>query len=90
MTEARLDLQSHRAALERVTEGTRFAIRLPILGEVGVPPPEHLAYYAALGLLAALEVIEWPIALAIGVGHALAANQHDGTLHGIAEALESA
>ncbi|WP_430331767.1 hypothetical protein [Rhodococcus sp. ACT016] len=93
MTEATLDSraswQSHRAALERITEGSRFAIRLPLVGDVAVPRPDQLAYYAALGLLAAFEVIDWPVALAIAAGHALAADQRHRALHQVGEALES-
>ncbi|HEY6595399.1 MAG TPA: hypothetical protein VI011_15075 [Asanoa sp.] len=37
-----------------------------------LPPPRRLAYYAGLGALAVLEVIEWPVAAAIGVGTAVA------------------
>ena len=84
------DLRSHAAALERITEGSRFAIRLPLVGDVGIPRPEHLAYYTALGLLAAFEVIEWPVAVAICVGHALADDQHHRALQEVGEALESA
>lgn len=93
MTEATMDLQhrldSHRAALERVTQGSRFAIRLPLIGDVGVPRPEQLAYFAALGVLVAVELIDWPVALAIAAGHALAADQHHRALHEVGEALES-
>ncbi|WP_211177627.1 hypothetical protein [Pseudonocardia acidicola] len=34
--------------------------------------PADLAYYAGLGALTAFELIEWPVALAIGAGTALA------------------
>jgi hypothetical protein len=37
-----------------------------------LPPPPRLAYYAGLGLAAALEVIEWPVAVAIGAGTVIA------------------
>lgn len=36
-----------------------------------MPPREHTLFYGALGGAAALSVIEWPVALAIGVGTAL-------------------
>ena len=35
---------------------------LPMLGEVALPPPDKVIYYAGIGVLAALQVIEWPIA----------------------------
>lgn len=33
-----------------------------------LPSPEHLAYFAGLGVLAVLGLLEWPAALAIGTG----------------------
>lgn len=42
-----------------------------------LPSAEQAVYYAGLGLLGALEIIEWPVALAIGVGTAIA-QQHGG------------
>lgn len=94
MTEATLDrgladLRSHRAAMERISQGSRFAIRLPLLGDVGVPRPDQLAYLTALGLLAAFEVIDWPVALAIAVGHALAEDRRHRALREVGAALES-
>lgn len=41
-----------------------------------LPSPGQAAYYAGLGVLGVLELIEWPVALAIGVGTAVA--QHYG------------
>lgn len=38
-----------------------------------LPPPERIAYYGGLGLLAALGLMEWPVAAAIGAGTMLAA-----------------
>ena len=37
-----------------------------------LPSREEMAYYGGLGLLAALSVIEWPVAAAIGVGTVVA------------------
>jgi xanthosine utilization system XapX-like protein len=81
---------SHRDAVTRVREAQRFAVNLPVLGRVRIPRPEHVAYYGALGALAALEIIEWPIALAIAAGHALVQNEHNRVAHEIGEALEDA
>jgi hypothetical protein len=55
---------------------------------VPIPRPEQVAYYGALGALAALEIIDWPIALAIAAGHALVQNQHNRVAEEIGEALE--
>jgi hypothetical protein len=70
-----------------VTAG-RIAINLPLLGNVKLPPPEQMAYYAGIGALVALEVVEWPVALVLAVGHALITQQHNHTLHEFGQALE--
>ncbi len=40
-----------------------------------LPPPKQVAFYAGLGLLAALQVIEWPVAAVVGVGMALSGQE---------------
>ncbi|WP_130330246.1 hypothetical protein [Micromonospora kangleipakensis] len=65
-------------------------VEIPMLGEVAVPPPDKVAYYAGLGVLAALQVIEWPLALVITAGHLLADQHMSGLVKGVGEALESA
>jgi hypothetical protein len=40
-----------------------------------LPPPERIAYYGALGALAIFEVVEWPVAAAIGAGTMIAQRQ---------------
>ncbi len=80
----------HRDAVERIREARGFAVNLPVVGRVRVPRPEHLAYYGALGALVALELIEWPIALAIAAGHVLIENQHSQVARDVGEALEEA
>ena len=65
-------------------------VRLPVLGEVAVPPTDKLAYYLGIGALATLQVIEWPIALVITAGHLLADQHLSGLAGGLGEALESA
>ncbi|SBT49829.1 hypothetical protein [Micromonospora auratinigra] len=65
-------------------------VEIPLLGEVAVPPPDKVAYYAGLGLLAALQVIEWPMALVITAGHLLADQHLSGVVKGVGEALETA
>ena len=56
-------------------------VRLPDRGDVTdavaairsrLPSPKQTAYYAGLGLLGVLEIIEWPVVVAIGVGTAIA------------------
>ena len=45
-------------------------VTLPVIGlRLGLPRPERLAWYAGLGLMAAFELVDWELALIIGVGH---------------------
>ena len=45
-----------------------------MLGTVRLPEPQRLTYYAAIG---ALGVLEWPVALVLAGGHALASDQNN-------------
>ncbi len=68
----------------------RPTVELPVLGSVTLPPPDRLLFYAGLGVLAVLEVVEWPIALVVGVGHLLADQRHWRTGREVGEAMEHA
>lgn len=79
---------SQREAVEKIREGETFAVNLPGIGQVGIPRPEQLAYYGGLAALAALELIDWPVALVIAAGHVLASNHHNKLLEELGEAME--
>ncbi len=64
-------IAAQREASKEVAEGKVYSVELPIVGRVPVPSPRQLAIYAALGGLAAIQVIDWPVAVAMGVGSAL-------------------
>ncbi len=81
---------SHQNAVDRVLAAQGFAVDLPMVGRVRIPPPEHLAYYGALGALAVAEIIEWPVALVLAAGHWLVETQHSRVAHEVGEALEQA
>jgi hypothetical protein len=72
---------SHREVAQRVRGADRFALRLPVVGRVPIPRPDQLAFYGALAALVAIEMVEWPVAVAIGVGHALVSERpkHDSS-----------
>ena len=68
-------LAGQRDASKRVAEAQRFSIKLPLVGPVRVPPPDQLAFLGALGALVALELIDWPLALAMGIGSVVVSHQ---------------
>ncbi len=70
-------IAAQRGASRRVAEAKKFSIRLPGVGEVAVPAPDQLAFYAVLGGLAAVELIDWPLAIAMGIGSAVIARHID-------------
>ena len=80
--------ERHRAVVERVRNAESFTVTLPLVGTVRVLHPEQLAYYGALAALAAAEIIDWPVALALAAGHALMQDQHSRVVQEIGEALE--
>jgi hypothetical protein len=52
--------------------------------------PEHLAYFAALGVLTALEVIEWPLTAVMIGGQILATRAHRRVVRELAAGVEEA
>ncbi|WP_156748208.1 hypothetical protein [Mycobacterium sp. E3198] len=57
---------------------------------VTLPPPEHLAFYAGVGAMAVLGIMEWPVVAALIAGHLLVNAQHNKVLQSLGEALEEA
>lgn len=67
--------ESHRTLARAAAEAQRFAVQVPFVGRVGVPRPEQVAFVAGLGALVMLDLIEWPVAVALGVGQILLSEQ---------------
>lgn len=65
--------QSRRAMARSQQQGVRIAG-----AEVPLPSTEDMVYYGGLGVLTAMQMIEWPVTLAVGAGYALASRQHHG------------
>jgi hypothetical protein len=65
----------------------RISFSLPVMGDISLPPVHHLVWY---GGVAALECLEWPIAVVLATGKALADNRHSAVLREFGEALEEA
>ncbi len=78
---------SQRDAVQHVREGETFAVNLPVLGQIEIPRPEQIAYYGGLAALAALEIIDWPVAVVIAAGHLLASNHRNKLLEELGEAM---
>lgn len=75
-------------AAEVATEKNSVRVPIPLIGTVKLPPPEQLAFVAGIAALAALEVIEWPVGVALAVGHVLATSSHNKVIQDFGKALE--
>jgi hypothetical protein len=81
---------SPSAAAEEALHENQTALHLPGVGDVSLPPLDHLAWYAGVATLTALELIEWPVALVLAAGKMLADNRSHRTLRSLGDALEEA
>jgi hypothetical protein len=59
-------------------------------GTVRLPEPQRLAYYGGLVALAAFGILDWPVAIALGIGHVLAEQHRHRFLEDFGEALAEA
>ena len=82
---------SPRQAADRVVDQHTIRFTLPDrMGTVTLPEPQHLAFYGGLTAMAVLGFLDWPVAVVLGVGHLLAADQHHRILREFGDALEEA
>jgi hypothetical protein len=59
----------------RSAVGPPEGVRVPLLGiHVTKPDRGSIGWYLGLGMMTAIDVIEWPVAILLGVSHALATN----------------
>jgi len=82
--------RSGRAAAQKVDDASHIKLRLPVLGTVRLFEPQRLTFYAAIGALGVFGVLEWPVALVLAGGHALASDQHNRAVQQFGDALEDA
>jgi len=77
-------------AAEKATAKNSVRVAVPVIGTVTLPPAENLAFLGGIAVLTALEVIDWPVALALAAGHALAARSHNKIIQDFGKALQEA
>ena len=76
---------------ELVTEHGGHCLLLTVdTAGIVTPPLEHLAFYAGLGVLVGVGLVELPVAAAIGLGHVLIGLTRRPGLQVLGEALEEA
>jgi len=65
------------------------AFRLPGLGlHVPLPERDQLPWIAGVMVAAALDLIDWPVAVLLAVGHAVAAQSRNEAIRELAEGIE--
>lgn len=63
-------------------------VSLPVVGEIPVSEGSRVAFYGGLTAFAILGLLDWPVALIVGVGHLLTENRHNETIEALGEVLE--
>jgi hypothetical protein len=87
----RLQPDGARCAAAHVIDKHSLTVTLPDdLGTVRLPEPERLAYYGGIAALAAFGILDWPVAVVLGIGHLLAEDHHHKMLCEFGEALAEA
>jgi len=82
---------SARRAAARALDTDTMRVELPgPIGAVRLPSPQRLAFYGGIAALGVLGIVDWPVALVIGVGHLLADDHHHKLLATFGEALAEA
>jgi len=78
-------------AAQQVIDKHSIRVTLPdTMGTIRLPEPQRLAFYGGIATLAALGIVEWPVAVVLGVGHLLAEDHHHKCLCDFGEALAEA
>lgn len=78
------------AAARKAGNHRTITINFEGLGSVTLPPSEELAYLGGIGLLAAVGVLEWPLAGILAAGHLLSRSSRNNAFKAFGEALEEA
>jgi hypothetical protein len=78
------------AAAEQAVRRNSVHIDLPLIGRLQLPPPDEVAFLGGVAVLVLIGIVEWPVGVALGIGHALATNRHNRAMRAFGEALEEA
>lgn len=82
--------QAPSIAAEHARQRNAISFRLPVVGPVSLPSAPQLAWYAGVGALAVVGVVDPPIALVLALGKALSDDRSNKTLQDFGDTLEEA
>jgi hypothetical protein len=88
-SEPRTPVEHAVLAAEQALRRNSVFLRVPVLGELTLPPPEQVAFIGGVAVLAILGVVEWPVAVVLGLGHGLATQAHRKMVRALGEVLEA-
>ncbi|HUC25425.1 MAG TPA: hypothetical protein VMA73_22185 [Streptosporangiaceae bacterium] len=75
-------------ALTSTLDKHTVSVTLPDnLGTLRLPEPKRIGYYAGLAALAAFGILDWPVAIALGIGHVLAEQHRNEFVEDFGQAL---
>ena len=77
-------------AIQKDIQENSVNVQVAGVGTVRLPALDSLAWMGGLATLAAVGLLDWPVAAAIGVGHLLSRQRHLRLLREFGEALEGA
>jgi hypothetical protein len=84
-------LRPAKRAAAQVIDKHTIRITLPDnIGTIRLPEPQRLAFYGGIATLAAFGIVDWPVAVILGIGHLLAEDHHHKVLCDFGEALAEA
>ena len=67
-----------------------WRVDVPLVGPVGWPPTGSLAFLGVMVAFAAFEVVSWPVATALAIGHVMARDHDHPMLREVGVGLETA
>ena len=78
------------AAAEQAVRRDSIHVDLPVVGRLRLPDPQEAAFIGGVAVLVMIGVVEWPVGVVLGVGHALAMSKRNRVVRAFGEALEAA
>jgi hypothetical protein len=82
-------IETKRRRTRRRTATQRRNISMPRSRGATQRPPLRFGWYAGLAVMATIEVIEWPLAILMMLGHEIAHRAHKQALRDFAEGVEA-
>ena len=67
-----------------------WRVDVPLVGPVGWPPTGSLAFLGVMAAFAAFEVVSWPVATALAIGHVMARDHDHPVVREVGVGLENA